>query len=425
MKICILGLWHLGSVTAACLAKLKHEVVGLDFNKKVIYNLQNNIPPISEPNISELIQHGQRKGNLNFIDNVKDLPKQLDFLWVTYDTPVNYNDRSNVNYVLKNIKKVIPKINKRTKIIISSQLPAGATNEFKKKNKLDFDFIVIPENLRLGNSIYSFFNQDRIVIGLENKKLKTKLKKLLYPICNNLIFMNIESAEMTKHAINSFLAMSISFANEIASLCEIVGADYKEVEQGIKSEGRIGYKSYLSAGGAFAGGTLARDIEFLKLISNKRKSFYNNKLILSIKKSNQLHKKWVLNKLKTLHTSVSNKNIAIWGLSYKEDSDTLRRSLAVEIGNQLIKKNANLILFDPLIKGLPRGWNSEIKIFNDPVKTIRNAEIIIICTYSRLYENITIKNFNSSGKKIILDQNSYLKNISNSKKIKYFTVGSN
>ena len=426
MKICVLGLWHLGSVTAACLSKLNYDVVGLDFDHKRIKNLRKNIPPVLEPKIKNLIKQGQNKGNLRFIHTIDDLPKMLDYLWVAYDTPVNNNDHSDVDLVLRNIKKVIPKINIRTKIIISSQLPAGTIQQFKKKNKLSFDFVVIPENLRLGSSVTSFFTQDRLVIGRESKKLEIKLKKLLTPICSNLIFMKIESAEMTKHSINSFLAMSISFANEIASLCEIVGADYREVEKGIKSERRIGDKAYLSAGGPFAGGTLARDIEYLKLISNKKQGFKNNKLISSIKISNQLHKKWIMNKLSTLFSSLDNKNIAIWGLSYKENSDTLRRSLAVEIGNQLISKKANLSLFDPLIDKLPKGWNNDIKIYSSPISTIRNTDIIIVCTYSMLYENITNKHFTNNKKKIvILDQNTHLRKIRNSKKIEYFTVGSN
>ena len=365
MKICVLGLWHLGSVTAACLSKLNHEIVGLDFDKSIIKNLKVNKPPIAEPKVSNLIKIAQKKGKLKFIDSIKNFPKQVDFLWVTYDTPVNNNDHSNINYVLDNIKKVIPILNRKTKIIVSSQMPAGTIREFKSKNKLKLDFIVIPENLRLGNSVKSFFEQERLVVGIENKRLIKKLKTLLMPICSNLIFMKTESAEMTKHAINSFLAMSISYANEIASLCEIVGADYKEVEKGIKSEGRIGYKSYLRAGGPFAGGTLARDVEFLKLIANKKRNFYNNKLILNIKKSNQLHKKWIINKLETLYPTLVDKNIAIWGLSYKEDSDTLRRSIAIEIGNKLIEKRAKLTLFDPLIKTAPNGWSDKIKVHKD------------------------------------------------------------
>ena len=425
MKICVLGLWHLGSVTAACLSKLNHEIVGLDFDKSIIKNLKVNKPPIAEPKVSNLIRTAQKKGKLKFIDSIKNFPKQLDFLWVTYDTPVNNNDHSNINYVLDNIKKVIPILNRKTKIIVSSQMPAGTIREFKSKNKLKLDFIVIPENLRLGNSVKSFFEQERLVVGIENKRLIKKLKTLLMPICSNLIFMKTESAEMTKHAINSFLAMSISYANEIASLCEIVGADYKEVEKGIKSEGRIGYKSYLRAGGPFAGGTLARDVEFLKLIANKKRNFYNNKLILSIKKSNQLHKKWIINKLETLYPTLVDKNIAIWGLSYKEDSDTLRRSIAIEIGNKLIEKRAKLSLFDPLIKTVPKGWSDKIKVHNDLKKTLKNCEIIVVCTYSRQYENITSKIFTNRKKITVLDQNSYLKKISRSKKLKYFTVGSN
>ena len=428
MKICILGMWHLGSVTATCLSSLNNEVIALDYDKKIIKNLNNLIFPVQEPRLLEIAKKSFKEKKLRFISSANKIPKEIDYLWVTYDTPVNFQDKSDTTYVIKNLIKTLNSLKKTIPIIISSQLPAGTVRELEVKYKDKFDFIVIPENLRLGNAVNTFYQQKRILVGIRNKALKSKIKKLLSPMSKDIKFMRIESAEMTKHAINSFLALSITFANELASISELIGADYKEIEEGLKSEERIGYKAYLSAGTAFAGGTLARDIEFLKLLASK---FTNNNLkidlIKNIKRSNNNHKKWIINKIQSVTLNPNLKNITLWGLSYKENSGTLRRSLAVEVGNQLIKKGARLNIFDPIVPKLPKHWGKQAGLHSDLYESIQSTDILVVCTNSAQYKNIDINHLLKNIKKlIIIDQNSHLsqiKGIKNNKKILYLTLG--
>ncbi len=429
MKICVLGIWHLGSVTATCLSSLNNNVVALDYDKKLIKDLNNCIFPVQEPKLNEIAKKSFKKKRLRFIDSANEIPKNLDYIWVTYDTPVNYQDKSDISYVKKNIIKTLNRITKPIPVIISSQLPAGTVRELESKYKDRFNFIVIPENLRLGNAVNAFYQQKRILVGIRNNILKNKIKKLLSPLTKDIKFMSIESAEMSKHAINSFLALSISFANELASISELVGADYKEVEEGLKSEERIGYKAYLSAGAAFAGGTLARDIEFLKLLSSQyKKNNLKIDLIKSIKQSNNNHKKWVINKVKNTTLNLSSKKIVLWGLSYKENSNTLRRSLAVEVGNQLIKQGASLNVFDPIVSKLPKSWNNKVNLYSDMYESIESVDMLIVCTNSVLYKDIIIKNILKKNKKLtIVDQNGYLSKIdgiNSNKNILYYCLGS-
>ena len=429
MKICILGMWHLGSVTATCISSLNNEVIALDYDKKIINDLNNLIFPVQEPRLLEIAKKSFKEKKLRFISSANKIPKEIDYLWVTYDTPVNFQDKSDTSYVKKYIIKTLNNLKKSIPIIISSQLPAGTVRELEVKYKDKFDFIVIPENLRLGNAVNTFYQQKRILVGIRNKNLKSKIKKLLSPLSNDIKFMRIESAEMTKHAINSFLALSITFANELASLSELIGADYNEIEEGLKSEERIGYKAYLSAGTAFAGGTLARDIEFLKLLALK---FENNNLkidlIKSIKRSNNNHKKWIINKIHSITPNLNLKKITIWGLSYKENSGTLRRSLAVEVGNQLIHKGAHLKIFDPIVSKLPKHWGKKASLYSDLYDSIQSTDILVVCTNSVQYKKIDVNRLLKKLKKlIIIDQNSHLGDvdkIKNNNNILYLTLGS-
>ena len=267
MKVCVLGLWHLGSVISACMASKGHKVLGIDRNLRNIKNLNNNKAPIFEPGLDELIKKGLRSKKLIFT-NDKKKANSAEILWIAFDTPLDENDNAVVFIVEEQIKKIMPHLKKNVVILFSSQLPVGTIRkmqEFSKKNfmKKNFKFACSPENLRLGNALNTFLNPDRVIIGFDDKRTKNLLSLLFKPITSQIEWMKIESAEMTKHTINSFLATSIIFANEIASICEKVGADYIEVEKGLKSDNRIGHKAYLSAGKPIAGGTLLRDVNFL------------------------------------------------------------------------------------------------------------------------------------------------------------------
>ena len=298
MKICVFGLWHLGSVFSAALADVGFDVVGLDLDQEVIDNIISGKAPLYEPGLDELIAKGLSRGNLSFTTDLS-VVEESEVLWVTFDTPVDDNDIADVEFVKKNIVSVMSFLKEGSKVIISSQVPVGFTRQLEREYKKKYPnrkivFAYSPENLRLGKAISVFKNPGRIVIGISDKNKIPELQPIFSSLCSCLEWMKLESAEMAKHAINSFLATSVVFANELAEICEAVDADSTEVERALKTEERIGPKAYLRAGSAFSGGTLARDINFL---INKGQAHNKRTLLLNaVQESNEHHKTWVKRK---------------------------------------------------------------------------------------------------------------------------------
>jgi UDPglucose 6-dehydrogenase len=383
MKVCVQGLWHLGSVTAACLASIGHEVVGLDRNSKVIENLNIGLPPIFEPGLEKLISRGLKEGQLRFSTSPEEALRGAQILWVTLDTPVDDDDNADIDFVINEIKHSLGLIESGCMVLISSQLPVGSINnlsEYALKNFPDkvINFACSPENLRLGKAIEIFLDPDRIIVGVSKEVDKLILERLISPITSKIEWMSIESAEMTKHAINAFLATSVVFINEIAAVCELVGADAKEVERGLKSEVRIGPKAYLSPGGPFAGGTLARDVRFLNEISHLNK--LTTPLISSVIKSNSEHKYWAKRMFAERFTKLTGLTVGIWGLTYKPGTDTLRRSLAIELCNWLLGEGASLRVFDPVVKKLPKEWLDKVVWCQDAIEAVKGADVLLVGT---------------------------------------------
>ena len=263
MNICVFGLWHLGCTTAACLAKHGFQVVGLDFDKDVVHNLQQGHAPLMEPGLDELIAYGLRQQTLRFSSQPEEALREVDLLWVTFDTPVDENDEADVGFVEQQLHRVLLFIPANTVVLISSQVPVGFTGRLEQEwqSRVPDKPLVLaysPENLRLGKAIESFSNPERVIVGLRGDKGKEQITRVFSPFCSHIEWMSIESAEMTKHALNAFLAMSVAFTNELARVCERVGAEAKDVERGLRSEPRIGRKAYLSPGAAYAGTTADR-----------------------------------------------------------------------------------------------------------------------------------------------------------------------
>jgi UDPglucose 6-dehydrogenase len=235
----------------------------------------------------------------------------------------------------------------------------------------------VPENLRLGKAISIFLAPDRIVLGVRTEVDTEQLTQLLGDFSKNLVCVHTESAEMIKHAINTFLALSIAFMNEVSRVCELVGADAKEVETGLKSDTRIGARAYLAPGGPFAGGTLARDVIALTDLAAAGRDPLC--LVPSIKASNDQHKLWSIQKLREELGQLSGKRIAILGLPYKPGTDTLRRSLAIEICRQLVATGAELIAYDPVVHALPEDLKM-VKVLSDVAAAVDRADAVLICT---------------------------------------------
>ena len=412
MHICVQGLWHLGSVIAACIASVGHKVSGFDHELNTVSNLSLGKAPIFEPGLDDLLLNGMANSNLNFYSEPSMALKDAEVLWVAFDTPVDDEDRADVNFVQSQICGALPFLNNNSLILVSSQMPVGSIKKlelFAQKNYpyKDFSFACSPENLRLGDALEVFLRPDRIIVGIRTESDRKKVEKILLPITDRIEWMSVESAEMTKHAINAFLATSVTFANEIASICELVGADAKEVERGLKTEGRIGPKAYLSPGGAFAGGTLARDVTFLKNESNAHQ--LSVPLLSSVGPSNDEHKNWTRRNLVKYFRDLQNIKIAVWGLTYKPGTDTLRRSLAVELCDWLIEQGVKIQVFDPAVKKIPEHWGANVICCSDAMRAIEGVDALVIGTEWPEFKKIA-EHLSENGKVglIIIDANRHL-----------------
>lgn len=381
VKVCVQGLWHLGSVTSACLASVGHNVVGLDSEHAVVSLLNDCKAPIFEPDLNPLVAKGIQSGRLRFTCDMESACKDAEILWVTFDTPINEDDTADIDWVMNQIKSAVMILSDGALVLVSSQLPVGSIallEKFVIENLINtkISFASSPENLRLGKSLDIFLHPDRIVVGIRSPKDRLTLIKLLSPITEKIEWMSIESAEMTKHAINVFLATSVAFANEIAVICEMVGANAIDVSRGLKSDSRIGAKAYLSPGGPFAGGTLARDIEFLDEISQKKNLL--TPLLSSIGLSNDAHKNWVRHKLLEHFTDLRDIKVSIWGLTYKGGTDTLRRSLSVELVDWLLERGAKVQVYDPIVKELPFKWINLVKNCVNADENLWEIQVLIV-----------------------------------------------
>lgn len=427
MKVCVQGLWHLGSVTAACLASAGHDVVGLDADQRTIDGLSQGKAPLFEPGLDDLLQSGIAKGQLRFTTAIADAAADAEVLWIAFDTPVDDDDRADVGFVLNQIKAVLPILADGAVVLVSSQMPVGSIRKleaFVRENLANkqLSFSCSPENLRLGKALDVFLKPDRIVVGVRTDDARCKLEKLLLPVTDRIEWMSVESAEMTKHAINAFLATSVTFANEIASICELVGADAKEVERGLKTEMRIGPKAYLSPGGPFAGGTLARDIEFLGIESRAKQ--LATPLLSSVRASNDEHKNWVRRKLLERFPELKGSTVAIWGLTYKPGTDTLRRSLAVELCDWLIEQGASVHVHDPVVRELPERWSGRVVSHARALDAVTGADALVVGTeWPEFREEAAELLSVANPELVVIDANRHLQAAVASSGLKYLAVG--
>ena len=380
MKIVVLGLWHLGAVTAACLAELGHSVIGLDESEEVVRMLQLGVSPVSEPDLNELLSQNLSAGRLEFVSHLNE-ETTYDVLWVTIDTPVDESDHGQVEVVTNLITQAILNVPQDCRIIISSQLPAGTTQKIRSTlnehlTNRNVTLCYSPENLRLGSAIKVFMDPDRIIVGIDSETDRKQIEPLFASISNRIEWMSIVSAEMTKHAINAFLAISVVFANEIATLAEFEGANASDIARGLRSDARIGAKAYVLPGDSFAGGTLARDIRYLE---DKSRTYYHSlPLISSVVLSNDAHANWAQNKINQLIGDVRNKTFTICGLAYKVGTNTLRRSSAVSLGDWLLSRGAILRVFDNEEVLIPDHWNGRVSRLSSVNDSLNDTDVLVI-----------------------------------------------
>ena len=427
MNIGVLGLWHLGSVTAGALAALGHRVVGLDADESTVTNLNRGLAPVFEPGLQELITRGLSAGNLRFSSSLADA-KGCDVLWVTYDTPVDDDDHADAESVLARIEAAMNAIGPETLVLVSSQLPVGSIHRLEQsagagRAGVPPRMACSPENLRLGRAVADFLHPKRIIAGVRSERDRELLRPLLGSISESIEWMSVESAEMTKHAINAFFAASIAFANEIATLCESAGADAKEVERGLKTDSRIGPGAYLAPGSAFAGGSLARDVGFLTRTALGHGLI--TPLLSSVLPSNDRHRHWAQRKLQELCVDLSGTKVAVWGLTYTPNTDTLRRSWSVELCEWLIRSGAKAQVHDPMAKALPVHWSGLVERFEHPIDAVRGTQALVVATDWPVYKTISAGQLlRCTDRLAVLDANRFAPNLAVAEDgLSYFAVG--
>jgi UDPglucose 6-dehydrogenase len=411
VKIGVAGLWHLGAVYSVGFADLGHEVIAYDPDPSVILDFKNGKLRVFEPGLEELLRKNLINGLITFTDSESQL-KNLDILVLAYDTPIDQNDNSDQDYVISEFRRLVSTIGYQTPVMVSSQLPVGSSEIFEQilaDSGHEVKVIIQPENLRLGKALESFFSPSRIVIGTSDGKPDELCAEVFKGINSPIIWMHSKSAEMTKHALNSFLATSISFMGEIAEICENVGADAKEVEVGLKSDPRIGDLSYLSPGLGFSGGTLARDVQKLSEFQLGKRS--KTSILSSIMNSNRHNNDWIVRTLEKIFELETQKKLCFWGVCYVENTNTLRRS---EIYNQMIElvdKKAEVSFLEDF--QFSEEIDSRLKYHMDIFESIKSTRILVIL------------NRINTGNIWILDPSRVLLELDSGLTLnsKYFTVG--
>jgi UDPglucose 6-dehydrogenase len=387
VRICVAGLWHLGVVTAACVAAAGHRVVAFDDDPAVVSDLARGVLPVDEPGLAELVRQEVAAGSLSFTDRREDALRDSELLWIAYDTPVDEDDRADVDFVLDRARALVDAAGPDAVVLVSSQLPVGTTQLLERPGRT---VAYSPENLRLGDALAAFTEPDRIVVGIRAGADRGRIAELLGAFSDRIEWMDVESAELVKHGVNAFLALSVTFANELAGIAERVGADAADVERGLKSERRIGRRAYLRPGGAFAGGTLARDVDYLTQIGEREG--VPTKLLAAVRASNDEHKRWARRQVMALvgrpDGRLDDRVIAVWGLVYKQGTDTLRRSGSVELCRELTRAGAAVRAHDPAVRVVPEDLTGLFTLSSSPLEAAEGASAVVVQTNWPAYREV-------------------------------------
>jgi len=392
-KIAVIGTGYVGLVTGTCLAESGNNVLCVDIDKEKVEKMKQGIVPIYEPHLDNLFQRNIKAGRLNFTTELKEAVDFAEIIFLALPTPPGEDGSADLSYVLNVSSQIADLVNDYKIIITKSTVPVGTADKIKKifeeKNKSFVDIVSNPEFLREGFAVDDFMKPDRIVIGTKSERAKKILTQLYKPFVrqgNPIIFMDERSAELTKYAANAFLALKISFMNEIANLCERTGADVDMIRIGIGSDERIG-KRFLFAGIGYGGSCFPKDV--LALYHTAAEHNYDFKILKAVMEVNQIQRYKLIEKLKKYFGSLEGKKIAVWGLAFKPDTDDVREAPAIDIIKNLLSEKAIVSAYDP------EAMNNFKKIFdetqinyaNDPYDALKEADALVICTEWQLFRN--------------------------------------
>ncbi len=387
MNISVIGTGYVGLVTGACFAELGNTVICADNNKEKVSALKKLIMPIYEPGLEEVVRRNVKEKRLTFSSNIKEAVQKAQVIFIAVGTPSLPNGEADLTYVENVAKAIAQNINGYKLIVEKSTVPVetGSWVEHTikvnlpkgKKGKIDFAVASNPEFLREGQALADFMNPDRVVIGVESQTAKELLLELYKPLKTQMVITDIKSAEIIKHASNSFLAAKISFINAVANICEAVGADIIKVAEGMGLDKRIG-RSFLDAGIGYGGSCFPKDID--AFINIAKKSGYDFQMLKAVREINEYQKKDILKKIKDALWIIKDKQIGILGLSFKPNTDDLRSAASIDIIKGLQAEGAKIRAYDPQSMEKAKEVLQGVKFCKDAYETAKGADCLVIVT---------------------------------------------
>lgn len=358
MNIAIVGTGYVGLVSGTCFAELGANVTCVDVDAQKIVSLQNGDIPIYEPNLDSMLLRNVKAGRLHFTTDLASVLNSVEVVFCAVGTPPDEDGSTDLSYVLEVAKTIGQSMNKYLVVVTKSTVPVGTAEKVKttiqveldkRGVNIEFDVASNPEFLKEGNAIDDFMKPDRVVVGVESEGARELMTRLYKPMLLNnfrVIFMDIPSAEMTKYAANSMLATRISFMNDIANLCELVGADVNMVRKGIGADSRIGSK-FLYPGCGYGGSCFPKDVK--SLIKTADKNGYNMRVLNAVEAVNESQKNILFEKFKKhFNGDIKNKKVAIWGLAFKPETDDMREAPALILIDSLLKAGCEVRVYDPV-----------------------------------------------------------------------------
>jgi len=390
MKVSIIGTGYVGLVSGTCFAEIGLDVTCIDIDEQKINNLKKGIIPIYEPGLSEMVQQNISKGRLHFSTSIAETIQHCDVIFSAVGTPPGADGSADLQQVKAVAKEIGKHMNNYILVVTKSTVPVGTAQKVKEvirkeleKRKVTFDFDVAsnPEFLKEGDAINDFLKPDRIVLGVETDKAKDLLMRLYKPFTLNghpIICMDIPSAEMTKYAANAMLALRISFINEVANLCEIVGADINMVRNGIGSDPRIGTR-FIYPGIGYGGSCFPKDVK--ALIKKGEEHQYPMKILQAVETVNDEQKYILFKKAQHYFKDLKGKRCAIWGLSFKPETDDVRDAPSLVIIDKLLQAGATVVAYDPIAeKEAKKIVGDKVTYASDMYSTLKNADCLFLLT---------------------------------------------
>ncbi len=429
MKIVVAGTGYVGLVTGACLSKMGHNVTCVDINRKKVEKMKQGISPIYEPGLDELLKKNNNEGKMHFTMDYKNAYKDADLVFIGVGTPEREDGSANLDYIFNVCRQIAENIEKDCLVVVKSTVPIGTNDkveEFLKenvRNSVRVEVASNPEFLSQGTAVADTLYAKRIVIGVESKNAENILKEVYKSYNQPIVITNRRSAEMIKYASNDFLALKISFINEIANFCEIVGANVEDVAKGMSFDPRIGDK-FLSAGIGYGGSCFPKDTKALHWLAND--NGYELKTIKATIEVNQNQKYKLFRAAKQRFGSLKGLKVAVLGLTFKPGTDDLREAPSIPNVRRLLNQGAQIIAYDPVGEdNFKEIYPTEITYVETPEETLKDADIAFIFTEWNEIKKMDLKRYiELMNTPIIFDgRNCYKISDVEKLKIEYHSVG--